>query len=476
MMKLKYYGKLAKKAYLSDIRQMLALCDKEFVPPLSGRASTTQSDLSPTQSLDADIDKYFQVVASQPAIIAIEGGRVVGLMSFRMDYVCECIDKAFAPNLYITTVLVHPQYRHKGIAGKLYDAIIAKFPKRYLFTRTWSTNLAHIRILLSMGFHEHYSISNDRGPGIDTVYYCRAPQKQSLRQYIAQYHLGSNLFFCGLLTLITIGCVVAWLNIPENALAKELMLAVATSLMASMLCLMSDTFLKIRESRNDAFINTLKGFGIENLQFKKNEILEQLIPHCRNEIWISGYRLIMTGKRSFRDALILACRRSKALRIRVLVVPPWYDAFNLVYGQEDVTVSYLNVFRDLAKCEAEEGAILEIRFSQKPLFSDTYKVDDRFITGPYLNCADQIHGRITARDFFSLDIRDPDKDLYQLISKDYLTLWDEADTRLDTTRFLKRLEETQNLEDATKEERVALFQECCVALCEESPRSFSAPR
>ena len=38
-------------------------------------------------------------------------------------------------------------------------------------------------------------------------------------------------------------------------------------------------------SQNDEYINNLKSFGIENLRFHKDELLELLIPKCRNEIW-----------------------------------------------------------------------------------------------------------------------------------------------------------------------------------------------
>ena len=86
--------------------------------------------------------------------------------------------------------------------------------------------------------------------------------------------------------------------------------------------------------------------------------------------------------------------------------------------------NYIKIFSDLCSCAENYGTNLEIRFTEKPIFNDTYKIDDRFITGPYLHCSDKNNGRITAKDFFSLDINDPQKELYGLIYKDYMTVWE----------------------------------------------------
>jgi RimJ/RimL family protein N-acetyltransferase len=47
------------------------------------------------------------------------------------------------------------------------------FPTHHLFTRTWSTNAAHIAILGKFGFSQIARIENDRGEGIDTVYFAK---------------------------------------------------------------------------------------------------------------------------------------------------------------------------------------------------------------------------------------------------------------------------------------------------------------
>ncbi len=460
-MKIQYLKKIKNKDWIQDLRQLLILCDKEFVPHLSARGSTTQMNLKPANQESEVPEIYLQEILEQPAIVAIENDKLVAIMSFKRGYVCEHIAEKFFNNLYVTTVIVHPQYRHRGLAGKMYSKLIKTYPRRYVFTRTWSTNLSHIRILLSIGFHEHCCLRDDRGVGIDTVYYGLQPSKGSLLQYIDQYRLGSNIFFSVLLIVFTVAFLFAWLY-SEDGIFHEFALAVATSLMASLLCLMSDTFLKIRESKNDTYITKLKSFGIDNLQFNKNEILESVIPNCRHEIWISGCRLIMTSKASFRQAMVTACRRSRQMHIKLLASPPWSAAYQLIYGQEPVCINYIKILQDLLECTRQYGLVLEVHFSEKPLFSDTYKVDDRFITGPYLNCADKYNHRITAKDFFSLDITDPEKELYQIIYNDYMTLWDESPEMLDLDKFAGALAAAGDVTKCTERERMALLQNCCI--------------
>ncbi len=455
-MKIKHYSKVTNENYLNDIKNLLILCDNEFVPKLSDRISTTQTDLDVEKTEMQIPEEYFNAISSQQAILAIENHKVVGFMSFRENYVCEHISEEYSPNIYITTIIVHPQYRNKGIAGMFYSKLMKKFAHHFLFTRTWSTNDSHIRILRAIGFHEHCYLNNDRGENIDTVYYRCDPRKPTIKQYINQYKLWGNFVFFLILLLATIIFVFAWLS-ANSQMGSEFALAVATSLMASGLCLVSDTVLKIRESKNDSFINKLKSFGIENLQFNKNEMLEEIIPKCREEIWISGCRLIMSSSKSFRHALVLACKRSGHMKIRILATPPWSTAYQLTYGIESVTMNYIRIIDDLLMCVDKYGLSLEVHFSEKPLFSDTYKVDNRFITGPYLHCLERDESRITANNFFSLDVRDPEKKLYQIIYSDYDTLWEESATKLNLQKYREKRELIEKISDLREDERIALL-------------------
>ncbi len=431
---IRYEKRLKQKKILDGIRSLLELCDKEFIPPLSQRESTTQRGLNGNGEPGGALDRYFSGIRFQEALIALENGKVIGFMSFRRNYVSLEIPPSFSPNLYITTVIVHPDFRRRGITNRFYHELIERFIGYHIFTRTWSTNLSHAGILSDHKFYEYCRIKNDRGPGVDTVYYHHLPLKRTRWQVVRQYRLTGSLLFLSLLVGLTVLFLLIWL-LTDGGILHELSIAFSTSLIASALCLLSETLLKYRESKNDEYINTLKSFGIENLRFHKDELLESAIPSCSHEIWISGYRLIMTSKASFREALCTACRRSRGLKVRVLTVAPWSDTFRYVYGKEPVADNYIKVLYDLCGCVQEYNTVLEVRMTEKPLFNDTYKVDSRFITSPYLHCTDPGQQKITAKDFFSLDINDPEKELFGLVEKDYTAVWDTASLQLDISSF-----------------------------------------
>ena len=146
------------------------------------------------------------------------------------------------------------------------------------------------------------------------------------------------------------------------------------------------------------------------------------------------------------------------------MTPPWSKAYQLTYGVEDVSLNYMKILKDLIDCTQQYGLILEMHFSEKPLFSDTYKVDDRFITGPYLHCADKYNNRITAKDFFSLDITSPETELYKIIESDYMTLWNESVEKLDVALLTKELEKIESLVALSDVDRTAILRNCCVPL------------
>ena len=130
-MKIKLLNKVIDEKYKKDILDLMILCDKEFVPPLSARKSTTQTDLAPSEEKGIPTE-YFNNILNQFNLLAIEDGVVVGFMSFKKNYVCENISSEYAPNLYVTTIVVHPDYRHQGIAAKFYHKLMKTFKKSYI--------------------------------------------------------------------------------------------------------------------------------------------------------------------------------------------------------------------------------------------------------------------------------------------------------------------------------------------------------
>ena len=108
----------------------------------------------------------------QENILAIQDGKVIGFLSFINNH--ENKGKN-----YITTIVVDKDYRGQGIANQFYDFIETGLPKavhsNYVYTRTWNTNFAHLKLLDKRGYTNTQTIKNDRtGPDgelLDTVYY-----------------------------------------------------------------------------------------------------------------------------------------------------------------------------------------------------------------------------------------------------------------------------------------------------------------
>lgn len=169
-MEMRYFETVAQCPYGQEIKSFLAMADQEFIPPLSSRGSSTQADLSGGSHGDGIAD-YFLSMASQPVIAAVEDGRCMGFMAFKLDHTCEQLGPDTFPNLYASTCVVHPDTRGRGLMRGFYETMMDLFPDRSIYTRTWHTNLAHLRVLGKLGFCEIARLPDHRGPGIDTVYY-----------------------------------------------------------------------------------------------------------------------------------------------------------------------------------------------------------------------------------------------------------------------------------------------------------------
>lgn len=168
-MELQYFDSVAECGYAEDIQSLLVLADKEFIPPLSARGSSTQTDLTSTATVSDGARDYYNAMSGQPVVVAVENGRCYGFMAFKRDYLCEYYQKT--PNLYASTCVVHPDARGKGLMQGFYQTMIDLFPHCSIYTRTWHTNLSHLKVLDRLGFSLLVRLPDHRGPGLDTVYY-----------------------------------------------------------------------------------------------------------------------------------------------------------------------------------------------------------------------------------------------------------------------------------------------------------------
>lgn len=167
--------KLLADSQKKDIWELLLLADKEFIPPLSERESTVQQGLEPTNDSTKKVPRaYFEELVQQEFLLASTNDRVIGFFSYISNHTVklQAGEKILAD--YVSTIIVHPDYRRGGIAEKFYERMIDSKDSGNIVTRTWSSNFAHLRLLQKLGFQNVLTVTDDRGTGIDTVYMCKS--------------------------------------------------------------------------------------------------------------------------------------------------------------------------------------------------------------------------------------------------------------------------------------------------------------
>ncbi len=159
------------KEYEDELLELLTEGDEEFVPPLSARSSTTQADLSGTEKVSNGIVSYFEEMKKQKMLIATKDGKLIAFVSYRENFTNDIISDKDLPNIYLSTLIVRLDGRGQGLTQKMYDILFKEYENTNIFTRTWSTNGAHIKILSKFGFETIHVLKDHRGQGIDTVYF-----------------------------------------------------------------------------------------------------------------------------------------------------------------------------------------------------------------------------------------------------------------------------------------------------------------
>ena len=155
-----------------EVRRLLESCGDEFMPPLSTRMSTHQTDLRCLEGTGTRPGEYFSELSHQPFALALSDGSVVAFLSFIEGYPVMRGEKRLVTT-YVTTICVAPEWRHRGIATGLYRVLERCSSSRYFSVRTWSTNAAQVTLLQSLGYRELSRIRDDRSEGIDTIYFLK---------------------------------------------------------------------------------------------------------------------------------------------------------------------------------------------------------------------------------------------------------------------------------------------------------------
>lgn len=172
-MEIKYVGNELDENLRQGIFELLTECDADFCPPLSARKSSTQKGLLESDGSGIPMD-YFNTLLEQKFLLALEDGKLTGFLTFREHYTCpELMPET--DTIYMTTLCVSHSHRGAGISGRLFDLIEREVAPmlgcRVLTARTWSTNGAQMHILPRRGYCIRAVLPDDRGPGIDTVYF-----------------------------------------------------------------------------------------------------------------------------------------------------------------------------------------------------------------------------------------------------------------------------------------------------------------
>ncbi len=155
-----------------QIWDLVKASDKEFIPPLSAREGTTQKNLLDEQS-ELVPSEYFNALVQQSFILYIKHFRVIGFLSYIPDHHLEAASDVDMVCDYISTIIVDPKYRNKGYTTAMYRKLFSARPGKIYATRTWSLNHTHISLLDKLGFSLILRLKDDRGDGIDTVYYSK---------------------------------------------------------------------------------------------------------------------------------------------------------------------------------------------------------------------------------------------------------------------------------------------------------------
>jgi ribosomal protein S18 acetylase RimI-like enzyme len=94
--------------------------------------------------------------------VAVIEGRVVGFITFETNFV-GC--------LYISLLLVHPDFRRRGIARKLVEMVASHSRDGRLFSSTEEDNEVSIKMHEALGFRTSGYIENLPQPQREIIYY-----------------------------------------------------------------------------------------------------------------------------------------------------------------------------------------------------------------------------------------------------------------------------------------------------------------
>nr|WP_321497290.1 GNAT family N-acetyltransferase [uncultured Methanolobus sp.] len=154
----------ASKADKLQVTSFIELVDEEFYPPLSQRGAGIPERVK--RCLDTDESNF---LVAEPNVYE-EDSRLEGFIGM---IGCTRNWKGH-DSAYINFLATHPDHRNSGISKALcmrLEEELAGTGIDRIYLCTWSGNPSAIRFYESLGYCPYAIILNDRGNGIDTIYY-----------------------------------------------------------------------------------------------------------------------------------------------------------------------------------------------------------------------------------------------------------------------------------------------------------------
>ncbi len=159
-----YYIKETRKADYLQVKRFIELVDNDFYPPLSKRGGGIP------ERVDGDLDTReanFLVARLKESDPHDTLKGFVGMVGCTRNWKSD--DSA-----YINFLATHPNHRNHGISKALclkLEDVLAKEGIKKIYLCTWSSNPAAMKFYDKLGYCAYSVILNDRGKGIDTIYY-----------------------------------------------------------------------------------------------------------------------------------------------------------------------------------------------------------------------------------------------------------------------------------------------------------------
>ena len=162
-----------------QLYHLLVSREGDFIPPISERGE---------KSKEENIKEYFEHLLSMRMVLIEENVTMSNIpdevrekemhlaayLAFEPEHYFPPTDETI---LYMSSAIVDPKYRGHHYLEEMYKCCFEEAGDRPVGTRTWSTNGVQLHLLPKLGFEVAERIVNDRGEGIDSLYYIRHIKK-----------------------------------------------------------------------------------------------------------------------------------------------------------------------------------------------------------------------------------------------------------------------------------------------------------